>query len=118
MKKLKSIPVYILILVLSSIFIISCSNDPVTPIDLGPYQFDSARYYWSFKTLNLQFFTFHAFDTSNIVFLEAYNLFLYDGINFTAHNFGFDGLSAVSMGCFDKNNIFIGGSDNSIGSNN
>mgnify|MGYP001461275464 CR=1 FL=1 len=52
MKKLKSISVYLLLFVLCSIFIASCSEDnPVIPTTAEPYQYDSARFNWKVDTL-------------------------------------------------------------------
>lgn len=45
MKKIKSIPVYLLLLIFCSMFVVSCSEDNlVTQIPVGPYQYDSARF--------------------------------------------------------------------------
>ena len=52
MKKIKSIPVYLLLIALCSIFVVSCSEDnPVTPPPAEPYHYDSARFNWKVDTL-------------------------------------------------------------------
>lgn len=115
MKKIISIPVYILVTVLCSMFVVSCSEDsPVTPIAEGPYQFDSARYDWSFDSIPGEFITFNAFDTSNIFLLGVQSLVQYNGESFIYHYYVDNSFYPLSMGSYDKNNIFIGGHDFSI----
>ena len=103
---------------LCSIFVVSCSEySPVTPPD-EPYQFDSARYDWSFQSFNTEFFTFEAFDTINIFLLGVYALVKYDGNNFNYNYYGDNSFYPITMGSYDKNNIYIGGDDNSVSSEN
>jgi hypothetical protein len=47
MKKKKSIPVYFLVVVICSLFIVSCNEDSPVTSSKGAYQFDSARYNWT-----------------------------------------------------------------------
>ncbi len=118
MKNTKSIPVYLLLIVLCSIFIVSCSEDsPVTPPD-GPYQFDSARYDWSFQSFSTEFLTFEAIDTTNIFLLGIRALVKYDGFNFNYNYYDDNSFYPLTMGSYDKNNIYIGGDDNSVSSEN
>lgn len=52
MKKIKFVPVYLLLLVLCSMFVVSCSEDKiVTQTPAEPYQYDSARFDWKVDTL-------------------------------------------------------------------
>ena len=114
MKKIKSIPVYLLLFMLCSIFVVSCSEDsPVTPPD-EPYPFDSARYDWSFQSFNTTFITFEAFDTTNIFLLGIQALVKYDGNNFYYNYYGDNSFDPLTMSSYDKNNIYIGGYNNSI----
>jgi len=115
MKKIISIPVYILVIVLCSVFVVSCSEDsPVTPDEEGPYQFDSARYTWSFQYFQEEFLTFDAFDTSNIYILGLNALVKCDGYNFNYNYYNSPSFTPLSMGSYDKNNIYIGGHQTSV----
>jgi hypothetical protein len=73
MKKLKSIPVYFLLIVLCSSFITSCSEDPITssPPD-QPYEYDSARFDWDVDTLYGQGFYFGWAKDTNDIFITNY----------------------------------------------
>lgn len=73
MKKIKSIPVYLLTIVLCSSFITSCSEDPVTtsPPD-KPYEYDSARFDWDVDTLYGQGFYFGWAKDTNDIFITNY----------------------------------------------
>jgi hypothetical protein len=53
MKKLKSIPEYLLMIIILSLFLNSCNNDyPVTSLSPDqPYDYDSARFDWDVDTL-------------------------------------------------------------------
>lgn len=74
MKKLKSIPVYFFIVVLLSLFIISCSKDnPVAPPPPDEsYQFDSARFKWNVDTLFGRGFYFGWPKDTNDIFIANY----------------------------------------------
>lgn len=91
MKKLKSIPVYFLMIIILSLFLNSCSNDnPVnSPPPDQPYDYDSARFTWTVDTLGGSGFLFGflgslwAVDTNEILipnFFANSLLHLKDGI--------------------------------------
>ena len=110
-KSIFSITVYILVLYLI-ISLISCNKEnPITPPPPPPsgYQFDSARYEWRCDTIiwNLFYPPFVA-DTSNLFYRDMYGRFIhFDGIIY--HYFIPTNINPLSLGGFDKNNVYIGG---------
>ncbi len=80
MKKIKSIPVYLMLVVLCSIFVVSCSEDnSVTPPPVEPYHYDSARFNWKVDTLFGQGFYagLWAKDTNDIFITNVFTNRLY-----------------------------------------
>ncbi|MCB0728087.1 MAG: hypothetical protein KDD00_11525 [Ignavibacteriae bacterium] len=91
MKKLKSIPVYFLMIINLSLFLNSCSNDnPVnSPPPDQPYDYDSARFDWTVDTLGGSGFLYGflgslwAVDTNEILIPNIFEnslLHLKDGV--------------------------------------
>lgn len=115
MKKKKSILFFFVAAFLCLLLINSCNDkeNPVTPPD-SEYQFDSARYDWSFDSISGEFFTFNAFDTSNIFLLGVRALVHYDGANLNYHYYADNSFYPLSMGSYIKNSIYLGGDDKSV----
>lgn len=112
MKKIISIPVYFLFIVLSSVFIFSCGEDnPVsTPPPDVPYQYDSARFDWKVDTLQGYFSPqrLSCIDTNDIYFLDLYRTLVhYDGENFETQFLPFSVLGLSIKAYEDK--VYIGG---------
>ena len=103
---------------LCSVFIVSCSEDSPVTSNEDPYQFDSARYDWTLYSNSNWLLDFNAFDTSNIFLLGTGNLLKYDGVNFTENYYNDQSFDPLSMGSYDKDNIYIGGNDRSVSVNN
>ena len=110
MKKIISIPVYVLVTVLCSMFVISCSEDsPVTPSEEGPYQFDSARYQWTTDTINYPYVgTIFGFDSSHVYILGNHALYIYEGTNYVPQYLG--DLNCHVIDGLDPLNVYIAGS--------
>lgn len=110
MNKIKSIPVFLVAVVLCLILIDSCSDkeNPVIPAD-EVYQFDSSRYEWSTDTIDYPYINvIFGFDSSNVYFLGNHALYIYDGKSYTPHNLS--DLYFNVIGGIDPANVFIGGS--------
>jgi hypothetical protein len=109
MKKIKSIPVYLLVVVVVCLlFMFSCNEDsPVTPSD-GPYQFDSARYNWTTDTIYSQYAKqIFGFDSTHIYIIDNHSLIIFDGKNYSQHFLGDLYFSAIDG--LDPQNIYIAG---------
>jgi hypothetical protein len=111
MKKLKSIPKYLIIVLFALMVVISSCSDEENPVNQndGPYQFDSARYEWRTDTLyNSLLGSLFGFDTSHVYMLGTHSLNIYNGENYSSHFFG--DLYFNVIGGLDNSNIYIGGS--------
>lgn len=110
MKKLKSIPKYLVITLCALIVTISSCNDeenPVIPND-GPYQFDSSRYTWTTDTILNQFSGLvFGLDTSHVYIIGTHSLTFFDGKNYTRHSYGDLYFNAIDG--FDPTHIYIAG---------
>ena len=113
MKKIISIPVYILVTVLCSMFVVSCSEDsPVTPNEEGPYQFDSARY--EYKVTRLQgelYFTGELWsqDTSEVFIVNPFNqrfVHIVEGLPTYYYDPGFN---PATVSGFSNSEVYLGG---------
>ncbi len=112
MKKIKSIPVYLLLFMLCSIFVVSCSEDsPVTPPD-QPYQFDSARY--DYKVIRLQgiwYFTgeLWAQDTSQIFIVNPFHGGFVHILNGTPNYYHDPSFSPASVSGISNSEVYLSG---------
>jgi len=111
MKKQISIFVISVTLALS---LMGCNESSISPPIDTTYHFDSARYNWTIYSFNSSLLTFDSFNDSDIFLLSAGSLIVFDGNSFANLNFNYDGLYALSMGGYNKNNIYIGGNDNTV----
>lgn len=100
---------YLAFLIIIAVFIYSCSDDLVTSVDPGPYQFDSARYEWTTDTLysNTTRRIF-GLDSNHIYLSDNQSMFIYDGTNYSQHIIS--DMLFREVGGLDPNNIYIAGS--------
>jgi hypothetical protein len=100
------IPFAVLLL---SISLYSCSENPVVPLIEEPYQYDSARYEWRTDTIDALLGHFKVFNESNIFILSVWDMFHYDGMNYNKINYG--DFYANCIEGTDENNLYLGGGD-------
>jgi hypothetical protein len=113
MKRICSLRVIIpFAVLLLSVSLYSCSENPVVPPVEEPYQFDSARYEWRSDTLDVLTGPLKVFSESNIYFLNiipSRALVKYDGTNYNL--LSYLDISASCLEGFDENELYIGGAD-------
>ncbi len=112
MKKIKSIPVYLLLIALCSIFVVSCSEDNTVTLSEPPFAFDSVETYdWVIDTISPYLTNFDVVDSENIFFSitsEPY-IYKYDGKTYQFIDLLDPNFRGNQIQAWDNNNIFVGG---------